>query len=230
MPISPSPADSVALESLRIARRALPQTFTSKHARLATIPVLDAFLEGGIPCGAITEVFGGFSSGKTTFAHVLISAATRNGEFAAWVDVPNALDPECARRAGARLEQLLWVSPLDRMTALRVVDHVLGAGGFRLIVLDLDDSLSSRSLPASAWLRVNRAAVRRDAAVVVLSTVRLVGAFAALSIEACLGQRFFDGESGPRPVFTGAMCSFHLRRYKFGPLSAVPVDLCASTT
>ena len=122
------------------------------------LPELDAVLGGGLPCGAITEIFGGVSSGRTTLAQVLISAVTHGGEFAAWIDLPNAFDPHCARAAGVDLERVLWVSPTDHLAALRAVEHVLDAGGFRVVVLDLDRPSGGRSVPASAWLRMGRAA------------------------------------------------------------------------
>jgi hypothetical protein len=125
---------------------------------------------------------------------------------------------------------VLWVYPVDWVTAFRAVEQVLGAGGFRLVVLDLEGSLPSRSwLPTSAWLRMARAATRRDAAIVVLSAARLVGAFATLSLEACPHRRAFAGNSGPCPVFEGGTISLYLRKYKFGPAAATPVEFFAST-
>jgi hypothetical protein len=165
-----------------------------------------------------------------TFAQALLAAATRAGEFAAWVDLPNSLDPDGAERAGVNLERVLWVYPVDWVTAFRAVEQVLNTGGFRLVVLDLEGQLPSRSwLPTSAWLRMARAAARGDAAIVVLSAARLAGTFATLALEACPHRRAFAGESGPCPVFEGATSSLYLRKYKFGPPGAVPVEFFAST-
>lgn len=232
MPISSTLVSRVVAD-LRPVARWIGRDVSEKRERAQLslgIPALNAFLHGGLPYGAITEIFGGVSSGRTTLAHMLTSAATRAGEFTAWVDLPNSLDPDCAQRSGANLERVLWVYPVDRVTAFRAVEHVLGAGGFRLVLLDLDGPLQSRSLlPASAWLRLARAAVRRDAAIVVLSASRMAGAFATLSLEACPRRRIFVGESGPCPIFEGATSSLYLRKYRFGPLDTNPVDLFAST-
>lgn len=193
-------------------------------------PMLDAFLDGGLPRGGITEIFGRISSGRTTFVHVLAAAATRAGEYVAWVDLPNALDPDGAYGAGANLEYVLWLNPKDRVTALRAVEQVLTVGGFRLVILDLDGSPSSRPvLPTSAWLRMARAAMDREAAVVVLGATSLVGSFATLSLEICPRRRVFAGENGPCPVFEGTTSALHLRKRKFGHPSAAVVDLFAST-
>ena len=214
---------------VRSAPRAVPGDYRRASFPLA-IPEIDALLDGGLPYGAITEVFGDISSGRTTVAHALVSAATRAGEFVAWVDLPNSLDPDSARTAGVSLERVLWISPVDRVTAFRAVEHVLDAGGFRLVVLDLDGPLQSRSLmPVSAWLRVARHAVRCDAAIVVLSTSHIEGAFATIALEVRSGRRAFVGEGGPSPIFEGTTNSIYLRKYKFGPLRAVPVDFFAST-
>ena len=201
------------------------------HPRLPlAIPALDAFLEGGLLCGVITEIFGKVSSGRTTLAQALLAAATRAGECAAWVDLPNSLDPDGAERAGVDLERVLWVYPVDWVTAFCAVEQVLGTGGFRLVVLDLEDPLRSRSgLPTSAWLRMVRAAARREAAIVVLSAARLAGAFATLSLEVCPHHRAFAGKSGPCPVFEGVTSSLYLRKYKFGPAGVAPVEFFAST-
>jgi hypothetical protein len=84
-------------------------------------------------------------------------------------------------------------------------------------------------LPASVWLRMNRAAARRDAAVVVLDAVHTVGAFAALSLEVRAGRRMFVGNCGPCPVFAESTSSLLIRRCRFGLADESPFDLVAST-
>jgi RecA/RadA recombinase len=193
-------------------------------------PALDAVLGGGLPRGGITEIVGRVSSGRTTLGHTLIASATRAGECVAWVDVPNALDPESIRQAGANVERILWLHPRDRSTALRSVEHVLGAGGFRLVVLDLDEASSSSWVPVSVWMRLARAALRYDAAVVVLGPSSLAGPFAALSLEVRNVRRMFSDLRGPCPLFEGTVSATFLRRRKDGPPIESPVDLIASVS
>ena len=182
------------------------------------VPPLDAFLKGGLPRGAITEVFGGLSSGKTTLAHVVVAAAIRTGTFAAWIDLPNAFHPEPTS------DRVLWIAPRDAITALRAAEHVLEAGGFQVLILDLGGRMSSRSVvPVSRWLRVARMAARRDVVVLVLSGVHVAGAFAVLSLEACAQHRRFAGGRGPCPVFEGVESSLHLRRSRHEPLPHLSV-------
>ena len=216
--------------ALQLVTKLRPKGLDLPRVHLSlTLPKLDAILGGGLPCGAITEIFGGVSSGRTTLAQVLISAVTIAGDFAAWIDLPNAFDPNGARAAGVDLERMLWVSPTDHLAALRAVEHVLDAGGFRVVVLDLDCASGVRSmLPAAAWLRLGRAAACRNAAIVVIATAHAVGTFAALSLEACANRRVFAGEGGPCPVFQGATSSLRIERHKFGPPVTTPVELRAS--
>ena len=49
------------------------------------IKAFDA-IAGGVPRGAITEVYGPSSSGKTTFLHALVANAAAGGEFCALID------------------------------------------------------------------------------------------------------------------------------------------------
>ena len=73
------------------------------------IEALDATLDGGVPLGAITELVGPLSSGRTGVALSTMAAAMREGSMCAWVDASDAFDPESAAANGVCLEQLLWV-------------------------------------------------------------------------------------------------------------------------
>ena len=190
---------------------------------------LDAFLGGGLPCGGITEIFGCVSSGRTTLAQMLISAATRAGELAAWIDLPNAFDPNGADTAGVDLGRMLWVFPSNRIAAVRVAEQVLDVGGFRVVVLDLNTpSVERLTVPSSAWLRISRVAARRDAAIVVLTATNSVGAFATMSLEVRAGRRVFAGNRGPCPIFAEATSALRVQRCRFGISGEVAFELVAS--
>ncbi len=70
---------------------------------------VDALLDGGLPVGAITEMAGAGSNGKTSLALSFLAGTTRTGSVGAWIDVVNTLDPESATAAGVDLARLLWV-------------------------------------------------------------------------------------------------------------------------
>jgi len=72
------------------------------------LPALDA-LTGGLPRGAITDLFGPPSSGRTSLLLAALATATAREEVCALVDSSDALDPASAASAGADLDRLLWV-------------------------------------------------------------------------------------------------------------------------
>jgi len=69
---------------------------------------IDAVLEGGLPLGAITEMVGPESSGRTSVAFSFIAQMTKAGRVCAWVDVSDTLSPESAAAEGVDLARLLW--------------------------------------------------------------------------------------------------------------------------
>jgi recombination protein RecA len=70
---------------------------------------VDALLDGGLPVGALTEMVGPESSGRTAVALSFLNRLTHAGKVCAWVDVSDALSPESAAAAGVSLSQVLWV-------------------------------------------------------------------------------------------------------------------------
>jgi recombination protein RecA len=73
------------------------------------VQAVDELLEGGLPVGAITEMVGPESSGRTSLALSFVAGMTRAGRVGAWIDVSNTLDPGSAAAAGVDLSRLLWV-------------------------------------------------------------------------------------------------------------------------
>jgi recombination protein RecA len=72
------------------------------------VPNVDDFI-GGLPVGAITELTGPESSGRTSLAMAFLSGVTRRGSVCAWIDASDALHGESAAAAGIDLDRLLWV-------------------------------------------------------------------------------------------------------------------------
>lgn len=73
------------------------------------VAAVDALLEGGFPIGAMTELAGPESSGRTSLTLSFLARITHEGRVAAWVDVSDAFDPESAAAAGVDLDRVLWV-------------------------------------------------------------------------------------------------------------------------
>jgi hypothetical protein len=73
------------------------------------ILAVDELLHGGLPVGAISELTGATSSGRTSLALQFVAQRTAEERTCAWVDVNDAFDPESAAANGVRLKQLLWM-------------------------------------------------------------------------------------------------------------------------
>ncbi len=167
-----------------LPQRPAPETVPSGVAEV------DA-LTAGLPRGALTEICGPASSGRTSLLLSLLAAATRRGEVCALVDATDAFDPHSAAAAGVELKSLLWVrcgetggrrpgaggsknrlreslSPIER--ALKAADLLLAAGGFGVVAMDLGDvpPASARRIPLTSWFRFRRTVENTPTVLVVL--------------------------------------------------------------
>ena len=86
-----------------------PMPQTVRETAPVGIAEIDSLLAGGFPVGAISEITGPATSGRTCLALAFIAERTREGKVCAWVDVNDALDPESAAANGVCLRRLLWV-------------------------------------------------------------------------------------------------------------------------
>src|SRR5271167_659333 len=148
--------------TLLLRERARPLTVSTGVA------ALDALI-GGLPRGALSEIAGQASSGRTGVMLAALAGATCRQEVCALVDASDSFAPASAAAAGIDLERLLWVrcsdvprrnfgaaartmrnrleSPADPGFAfggvleqvLKVTDLLLQSGGFGMVVLDLGD-------------------------------------------------------------------------------------------
>src|SRR5689334_17224682 len=139
-----------------------------------------------LPTGAITEISGAISSGRTSLTHSILAEATERGEFCALVDPLGAFDPQSAAQAGVDLRRLLWVWGNARIDhAMKAADLILHSGGFGVIVLDLCE-VAVRDLnriPLSYWYRFRRAVENTPAMFVVASQHALVKSCARVQLE-----------------------------------------------
>src|SRR5271157_4508043 len=76
------------------------------------VAALDA-LTGGLPRGALTEIAGPASSGRTSVMLAALAGATCRQEVCALVDASDSFDPASAAAAGIDLGRLLWVRCSD---------------------------------------------------------------------------------------------------------------------
>jgi hypothetical protein len=213
-------AAALRLEVEHALERRFPAALTPPphtiHEVAATgIVTVDKLLEGGLPVGAISELTGNVSSGRTSLALQFVARRTSEERPCAWVDVNDALDPESAAANGVRLSWLLWVRCRDdarpaadakdgRQTrispsriswtrldqALRATDLLLQAGGFASVVLDLGDIAPEKAsrIPLATWFRYKQAAERTQCSLVVLGRRTYAQSAAAVVLE-CSAQQ-----------------------------------------
>ena len=185
-------ATALRLEIEHALERSFPAALTPAQRTIREtastgIAEVDALLDGGLPVGAISEIIGPASSGRTTMVLSFLAQRTAAGQVCAWVDADDAFDPESAAANGVNLRQLLWVrcrkadglvrgkqaakpwTQLDQ--ALRSTDLLLQAGGFAAIVLDLGDTAAehARRISLATWFRFRQAADRARTSLVVVA-------------------------------------------------------------
>jgi hypothetical protein len=138
-------------------------------------PAFDRLLEGGLQRGEMVELVGGRSSGRFSLVLMALAAATQVGEAAALVDLGDGFDPQAATAMGVDMERLLWVRPRRTKEALLSAEAILDCG-IPLLVLDLGMPPIPGGRGAEAfWLRLQRRALARRAALLVTTPYRATG-------------------------------------------------------
>ena len=143
-------------------------------------------LTGGLPRGAITEIFGPASSGRTSLLLSLLAEAAAHEEVCALIDTSDAFDPLSATNAELNLAQLLWVRCGANIEhAFKATDLLLQGGGFGLVVLDLGDVAGTevRRIISSWWYRFRRVVENTPTAFLVIAADSCVRSCASLALE-----------------------------------------------
>jgi len=169
--------------------------------------------------GAMTELVGPLSSGRTSLLTLCLRDVTRRGALAALVDTDHAFDAAGAAAAGVELSRVLWVrAEGHRRHALKAADLLTRCPGFALVVLDLGESPPRLSVGGAYRLRL--AARRSGVALLIVSARRVVGGAAVLAVAARRDRLAWTGP-GPLPRRLAAMRSeFHLVRKQGAPSAA----------
>src|ERR1700692_281662 len=179
------------------------------------LPSLDAIIEG-FPRGAISEIIGSDSSGRTTLIHSLLAASTSKYEVCSYVDTDDSFDPVTAAAAGVTLSQLVWIRcGHNAGHALKAADYLLHAGGFGVVVLDLCQvplRIANR-IPISYWYRFRRALENTPAILALVEKEPIARSCATLMLDI---QR-------KKTIWTGAPGFSLLREVVLKPASRKPV-------
>ncbi len=159
---------------------------------------LDAIIEG-FPRGAISEIIGPESSGRTTLIHSLLAASTSNLEICAYVDTTDSFDPVSAAAAGVALSQLVWIRcGSNAGHALKVADNLIHAGGFGAVVLDLCQIAPrvANRIPISYWYRFRLAIENTPTILALVEKEPLAKSCASLMLEMKRKRTAWTGAPG----------------------------------
>ncbi|HEY1895600.1 MAG TPA: ATPase domain-containing protein [Terracidiphilus sp.] len=202
----------------------------------------DRLLDGGLPVGAISEITGPASSGRTSLALSFLARRTAEARVCAWVDTNDAFDPESAAANGVDLRQMLWVRCQERRQpqpragrapqsekakpwtkldqALRATDLLLQAAGFAAIVLDLGDTAPEHGnrIPLASWFRFRQAADRTRCSLVVLGQAAYAQSSAAVALECSP----LEAETAGDTVLRGFTFRLLRGRQRFTSISPAP--------
>jgi hypothetical protein len=143
-------------------------------------------LTGGLPRGAICEIFGPASSGRTSLMFSMLAYATRHDEVCAVVDINNVFAPTAAAATGIDFDRLLWIRCSGSLeNAFKATDLLLHAGGFGLVILDMGEvsAKDARRIIPSWWYRFRRTVENRPTSILVLSEEACTRSCAALTLE-----------------------------------------------
>jgi hypothetical protein len=188
------------------------------------IAEIDSFALGGLPRGALTEVFGPASSGRTSFMLSALAHATNHEEVCAVVDTSNSFDPKTATRAGINCERLLWIRCGHNLEhAFKAADLLLQGGGFGLVLLDLGDvpANSAKRIISSWWYRFRRTLEPSPTALLVIAEDSCVRSCATLALE-LRAQTHLWSSSKPKSGLSPDVCaSINHPRY-YPSLAPVP--------
>lgn len=171
------------------------------------------------PVGAISEVFGVSSSGKTAIIHAYLHEITENYGFCALVDSLQSFDPLSASEAGVDLARLLWIKGDGRLDhAFKATDMLIHAGGFSAVVLDLceADPRDLNRIPLSYWYRFRLAVEKTPNRLIVLGDTPLAKSCARLQSEVRRARVRWQGPcQGIEKVFAGLEFDAVSRKTRF---------------
>jgi recombination protein RecA len=179
---------------------------------LTGIPEIDA-LAGGLPRGALTEICGPPSSGRTTVLLAALASRTAEAEMCALIDARDSFDPRSAEAAGVELEQLLWVRCRGLDQSLRAADLLIQGGGFGFIALDLSDIAPEtvRHVPLNAWFRFRRAVEDTSTVLLVLEQESNAKTCASLVLQMKMKAANWSMTGGPEHA--GILPPTHVRLF-----------------
>ena len=191
--------------------------------------------EVNVPRGALSEICGPASSGRTSALFALLAVLTQRQEVCALIDGSDSFHPASAEAAGVDLKRILWVrckqQARDRKSlfrrleqALKTTDLLLQSGGFGIVALDLGDLPSQvvQRVPLTTWFRFRRAVQDTPTAFVILEERAHAGSSATTVLETQPAEAQWTGPEGlaHARLFQGLEVSLMTRLKRSGASAA----------
>ena len=177
--------------------------------------------------GAVTEIAGGASSGKTSMSLALLSQLTRNGEVCAVVDSTGSFDPCTANQAGVELGNLLWIKcGGDIEKAFMSADYLVQAKGFGAIWLNLG-GLPERLLkmvPKIYWYRYRTRIKETPTILLVTAEEHVTGSASQQSFVFTREQAVWSG-SGRFKLLREFHLKMHSRKGYYGEALRTRIEM-----
>lgn len=181
---------------------------------------------GGIPRGALTEICGPESSGRTSLLFSILARAGEAGEICAYIDTDGTFDPASATAAGAVLDGLLWVRcGGNAETALKAADLIVQGGGFGMVVMDLGDTAprTAARISMTSWFRLRRAVEHTRTVLVAVEREPHAKTCASLVLELRRTRAGWSGTPGCSQLLRGLQVGVARRK----PVLAVQASFTA---
>lgn len=177
-----------------VPRGAVTEFFSRPLDVFSPRPVVNSLGRSGFALKKETDA-APLSSGCTSLMlSALAEATATRQESCVLVDASDAFDPVSAEAAGVDLARLLWVrcsgtkfSTLEQV--LKATDLLLQAGGFGMVIVDLNDVPPSvaRRVPLATWFRFRRAVESTNTALLVFEQEPYAKSCASLAV--CVQQQ-----------------------------------------
>lgn len=162
---------------------------------------LDNFIGGGIVPGRIIEIFGDFSSGKTTLATLIAVSLQKKyiNKAIGFIDVEHSYNHSYAKSYGLDYddERFVFCQPNSGDEALLIAEKMLESGLFSLVIIDSVSAMMTKKqlsgdigdqtigelarLMSSSLPKLNNAATRTDTSLIFINQLRsAIGTFSPM--------------------------------------------------
>lgn len=192
---------------------------------------IDVHLQGGLPRGRFTEIFGDYSTLKSYIGLSVIAEAQRAGGIAALVDTEHAFDPGWATSLGVDVDNLIYKTPSTGEEAVDISEFLIRS---RVDVL-VWDSVAATVPQTLASKRMSNETVQpaRLAALMSEASRKLTTANSSTAVlfinqtRINVGQMFGSPEVTPGGKAMGFYASYRIALRKAGKLSN-PINVYGS--